>query len=65
MVDKVAPVTYRITLRSQPSKASTADGHDLPDRIRLNHLLKYAGRACGFKCVNVEQVGQADKDTTQ
>lgn len=62
MPDKAAPITYRITFKSQPSRAVTAVGHDAPVDVRLANLLKYAGRACGFKCVNVEKVGQGESD---
>ena len=58
MPDKSASVTFRITLRSQPSRATTASGHTLPDRVRLNHLLKCAGRNCGFKCVGIETMDE-------
>jgi hypothetical protein len=57
--DKVSII--RITLRSQPSKAVTASGHDAPVDVRLANLLKFAGRSCGFKCVNIEKIEDASK----
>lgn len=59
MSDK--PFVVRLTLRSQPSKATTADGHSLPDDVRLANLLKAIGRSYGFKCVNIEKIDEERK----
>lgn len=62
-MDKTASI-IRITLRSQPSKAVTASGHNLPDDVRLANLLKYAGRACGYKCINIEKIEDGETPKT-
>lgn len=63
MNDKTASI-IRITLRSQPSKAVTVSGHDAPIDVRLANLLKFAGRSCGFKCVNIEKIEDGETPKT-
>lgn len=54
-------MTFRITLRSQPKSATTADARTVDDNIRLRQLLKVALRRFGFKCVNIERVDSGDE----